>query len=93
MRRLSHGDTCDVGDEDGGVRHPAVGVLRCHLMLQTTPPALQVGSLRAHGPRTVTLKDGTVVLARAGDGTPIPFKAETRTGISDHLPLVAQLEL
>ena len=62
-------------------------------MLQNTPPALQLGSLRVHGPRTVTLKDGTVVLARAGDGTPIPFKAETRTGISDHLPLVAQLDL
>jgi hypothetical protein len=62
-------------------------------MLDGNAPALRVGSLRAHGPKTVTLKDGTIVQARAGDGSPIAFKAETRTGISDHLPLVAELDL
>ena len=62
-------------------------------MLDGSPPALRVGSLRVHGPKTITTKDGTVVQARAGDGSPIAFKAETRTGISDHLPLVAELDL
>jgi hypothetical protein len=62
-------------------------------MIGGNQPALRLGSLRVHGPRTVTMTDGTVVQARAGDGTPIPFKAETRTGVSDHLPLVAQLDL
>jgi hypothetical protein len=62
-------------------------------MLNGNPPSLNLGSLRAHGPRTVTTKDGTIIQARAGDGTPIPFKADTRTGISDHLPLIAELDL
>jgi endonuclease/exonuclease/phosphatase family metal-dependent hydrolase len=62
-------------------------------LLGNDPPALRLGSLRVHGPSTVTAQDGTVIKARAGDGTPLAFKAETGAGVSDHLPLVAELDL
>ena len=62
-------------------------------MLGDEPPAFKLESLRVHAPRTLAAKDGVPIQARAGDGTPIAFKAQTRTGVSDHLPLVAELDL
>ena len=56
-------------------------------------PALRIGSLRVHGPRTVQTSDGKQVQVRAGDGTPLAFKADTGLGVSDHLPLVAEIDL
>ena len=56
-------------------------------------PSWRPGSLRVHAPRTVVGSDGSVLRVRAGDGTPIPFSAATGEGVSDHLPLVAELEL
>jgi len=62
-------------------------------MLGAGTPALRPGSLRVHSPRTLLASDGTVIQARAGDGTPLPFRAAESIGVSDHLPLMADLDV
>ena len=62
-------------------------------LLGPNQPALRLGSVRVHGPRTLQTHDGRHIQARAGDGTPLAFKADTGVGVSDHLPLVAELDL
>lgn len=52
------------------------------------------GSLRIHGPSQVSLPDGrTVELRTSTQGKPRAFDPRTRRGVSDHLPIVFELEL
>lgn len=52
------------------------------------------GSLRIHGPRLVALPGGGTVQVRTSTlGAPRPFDPRTQKGVSDHLPLLFQLEL
>ena len=62
-------------------------------MLGINLPTLRPHSLHVHGPKSLRGKGRRLIHACAGDGTPIPFNPETGIGISDHLPLIAELDL
>lgn len=60
-------------------------------MLTGTGPRLVEDSLHAHHPRSVDVS-GTQVEVTTPSGYPRPFDAKTLRGVSDHLPLVAEIE-
>jgi endonuclease/exonuclease/phosphatase family metal-dependent hydrolase len=61
-------------------------------MLTTARPHFIDGSLRVHDVRTVTVAGNTVEVTTAS-GYPIPFDPKAMRGVSDHLPLVADIEI
>lgn len=60
-------------------------------MLVGAGPRLVDGSLRVHHPRQVTVA-GQPIAVTTPAGYPIAFSATTRQGVSDHLPLLADIE-
>jgi hypothetical protein len=77
----------------GGEWNPLDQILVSAGMLEAGGPMLVPGSVRIHAPATVVASDGTVIRVRTGDGTPLTFNARTHAGVSDHLPLVAEVDL
>jgi endonuclease/exonuclease/phosphatase family metal-dependent hydrolase len=61
-------------------------------MLTTGRPHFIDGSLRVHDVRTVTVA-GNPVDVTTPSGYPIAFDPKTMRGVSDHLPLVANIEI
>lgn len=54
-------------------------------------PRLIPQSLRVFAPREIQLAQSTIQVCTRG-GTPIPFDPRTRRGVSDHLPLIVDLD-
>lgn len=61
-------------------------------MLSVDRPQFVEGSLRIPHAHTVTVAGRTVAVTTAS-GHPIPFDPQTMRGVSDHLPLVAEIEV
>lgn len=77
----------------GGEWNPLDQMLISAGMVDGGAPKLILDSLRVHAPSTVAASDGTVIRVRRGDGTPLAYDARTGVGASDHLPLVAEVDL
>lgn len=58
----------------------------------TGTPAYVEGSLRVFGVRRVTVA-GAAVEVTTPAGYPIPFDAKTLKGVSDHLPVIAEIDV
>jgi endonuclease/exonuclease/phosphatase family metal-dependent hydrolase len=77
----------------GGEWSPLDQILVSAGMLQRLGPSLVEGSVRVHAPTTMAASDGTTIRARRNNGTPLAFSVGSGEGVSDHLPLVAELAL
>lgn len=62
-------------------------------MIDGAGPMLVEGSVRVHAPTTLQAPDGRTIRARRTNGVPMPFDPITGEGVSDHLPLVAEIAL
>jgi hypothetical protein len=56
-------------------------------------PHLVPSSVRVHAPKSVTNSTGKKIDILTRGSTPISFDPKKKRGASDHLPLIAELEL
>jgi hypothetical protein len=63
------------------------------LLLPDARVSVPLESVRVFGPPTVPDERGRPVKVSTGSGEPAPFDMASKTGVSDHLPVVFELEI